>query len=79
MHDGRFATLEAVVDFYSNGVVDNPNLSPPLRLTPQQGGGVRRPNFSAQEKADLVNFMKSLTDTSLATNPKYSDPFNYGY
>jgi cytochrome c peroxidase len=60
-------------------VVDNPNLSPPLRLTPQQGGGVRRPNFSAQEKADLVNFMKSLTDTSLATNPKYSDPFNYGY
>lgn len=79
MHDGRFATLEAVVDFYSNGVVDNPNLSPPLRLPPQQGGGVRRPNFSAQEKADLVNFMKSLTDTSLATNPKYSDPFNYGY
>jgi cytochrome c peroxidase len=76
MHDGRFATLEAVVDFYSNLVVDNPNLSPPLR-TP--GGGVSRPNFSAQQKADLVNFLKSLTDTSLATNPKYSDPFNYGY
>ena len=76
MHDGRFATLEAVVDFYSTQVVDNPNLSPPLRAP---GGGVRRPNFSAQQKADLVNFMKSLTDTSLATNPKYSDPFNYGY
>lgn len=76
MHDGRFATLEAVVDFYSTQVVDNPNLSPPLR-TP--GGGVRRPNFTAQQKADLVNFMKSLTDTSLATNPKYRDPFNYGY
>jgi cytochrome c peroxidase len=79
MHDGRFATLEQVVDFYSTQVVDNPNLSPPLRLPPQQGGGVRRPNFTAQQKADLVNFMKSLTDTSLATNPKYSDPFNYGY
>ena len=78
MHDGRFATLEAVVDFYSTQVVDNPNLSPPLRLPPP-GNGVRRPNFSAQQKADLVNFMKSLTDTSLATNPKYSDPFNYGY
>ena len=76
MHDGRFATLEAVVDFYSTQVVDHPNLSPPLR-TP--GGGVRNPNFNAQEKADLVNFLKSLTDTSLATNPKYSDPFNYGY
>jgi cytochrome c peroxidase len=76
MHDGRFATLEAVVDFYSTQVVNNPNLSPPLRT---QGGGVSRPNFSAQQKADLVNFMKSLTDTSVATNPKYSDPFNYGY
>jgi cytochrome c peroxidase len=79
MHDGRFATLEAVVDFYSTQVVNNPNLSPPLRLPPQQGGGVSRPNFNAQQKADLVNFLKSLTDTSLATNPKYSDPFNYGY
>ncbi|MBL9131782.1 MAG: cytochrome-c peroxidase [Verrucomicrobiaceae bacterium] len=79
MHDGRFATLEKVVDFYSDQVVDNPNLSPPLRLPPQQGGGVRRPNFSDQDKTDLVNFMKSLTDPSLATNPKYSDPFNYGY
>lgn len=76
MHDGRFATLEAVVEFYSTGVVDNPNLSPPLRAP---GGGVRPGNFTAQQKADLVNFMKSLTDTSLATNPKYSDPFNYGY
>lgn len=79
MHDGRFATLEDVVDFYSTEVVNHPNLSPPLRLPPQQGGGVRRFNFTAQQKADLVNFMKSLTDTSLATNPKFSDPFNYGY
>ncbi|MBL9185001.1 MAG: cytochrome-c peroxidase, partial [Verrucomicrobiaceae bacterium] len=72
-------TLEEVVDFYSTQVVNNPNLSPPLRLPPQQGGGVSRPNFTDEQKADLVNFMKSLTDTSLATNPKYSDPFNYGY
>jgi cytochrome c peroxidase len=78
MHDGRFATLEQVVDFYSNQVVDNPNLSPPLRLPPQQGGGVRRPNFTAQQRAALVAFMRSLTDPSLATDPKYSDPFNYG-
>src|SRR6185436_14538766 len=31
MHDGRFSTLEEVVEFYNSGVVDNPNLSPPLR------------------------------------------------
>ena len=36
MHDGRFATLEQAVDFYSTSVVDNPNLSPPLRLPPKQ-------------------------------------------
>ncbi|OYW77426.1 MAG: cytochrome-c peroxidase [Verrucomicrobia bacterium 12-59-8] len=78
MHDGRFATLEAVVDFYSTGVVDNPNLSPPLRLNPQQGGGVRRPNFTTAEKAALVAFLKTLTDTSLPTATKFSDPFNYG-
>lgn len=79
MHDGRFATLEQVVDFYSTQVVDNPNLSPPLRLPPPQGGGVRRANFNTQQKADLVAFLKSLTDPSVATNPKFSDPFNYGY
>lgn len=78
MHDGRFATLEQVVDFYSTKVVDNPNLSPPLRLPPP-GNGVSRPNFTAQQKADLVNFLKSLTDASLASDPKYGDPFNYGY
>ena len=78
MHDGRFATLEQVVDFYSSGVVDNPNLSPPLRLPPQQGSGVRRPNFTAAEKAALVAFMKTLTDPALTANPQFSDPFNYG-
>ncbi|MBK8093343.1 MAG: c-type cytochrome [Verrucomicrobiaceae bacterium] len=76
MHDGRFATLEQVVDFYSNQVVDNPNLSPPLRLPPP--GGVRRPHFTAAQKASLVAFMKSLSDSAIATNPKFSDPFNYG-
>ncbi len=78
MHDGRFATLEAVIDFYSTGVVDNPNLSPPLRLPPQQGGGVRPGNFTAAQKAELVAFLKTLTDTTVTTDVKFSDPFNYG-
>lgn len=78
MHDGRFATLEAVIDFYSTGVVDNANLSPPLRLPPQQGGGVSRPNFTVAQKAALVAFLKTLTDTSLSTASKFTDPFNYG-
>ena len=75
MHDGRFTNLEQVVEFYNSGVVDNPNLSPPLR-TP--GGGVLSLNLTSAQKAALVAFLKTLTDPSLATDPKLSDPFNYG-
>jgi cytochrome c peroxidase len=80
MHDGRFATLEEVVEFYNSGVVDNPNLSPPLRNPPgsPNAGQPRRLNLTTEQKAALVAFMKTLTDTSLATDTKFSDPFNYG-
>lgn len=78
MHDGRFATLEEVVEFYNSGVVDNPNLSPPMRNPANQGGGVKRLNLTTAQKAALVAFMKTLTDTGLATDEKLSDPFNYG-
>jgi cytochrome c peroxidase len=75
MHDGRFTNLEQVVEFYNSGVVDNPNLSPPLRVP---GGNVLRLNLSAAQKAALVAFLKTLTDPNLATDVKCSDPFNYG-
>ncbi len=75
MHDGRFATLEEVVEFYNSGVVNHPNLSPPLRL---QGGQPLRLNLTTTQKAALVAFLRTLTDPTMATNAKYSDPFNYG-
>ena len=80
MHDGRFATLEQVVEHYNSGVVNHPNLSGPLRNPPggPGGGQPRRLNLTAAQKAALVAFMKTLTDTSLPTDPKFSDPFNYG-
>lgn len=80
MHDGRFTTLEQVVEFYNSGVTAHPNLSPPLRIPPgqPQQGQPRRLNLTVAQKAALVAFMKTLTDPNLATNPKYSDPFNYG-
>lgn len=81
MHDGRFASLAEVVEFYDHGVVDNPNLSPPLRLPPPPGqtvGPVRRLNLTTAQKAALVAFLKTLTDPSIATDEKWSDPFNYG-
>jgi cytochrome c peroxidase len=81
MHDGRFATLEQVVEFYNSGVVDNPNLSPPLRVPTPPGappGPPRRLNLTTDQKAALVAFLKTLTDPNLITDPKFSDPFNYG-
>jgi len=56
MHDGRFKTLEEVIDYYNNpakvvpdAVNTDPSLTQPL-------------NFTAQEKKDLIAFLKTLTD-----------------
>jgi len=80
MHDGRFATLEEVVEFYATGVVANPNLPPPLLAPPAPGQPPtpRRLNLTAAQKAALVAFMRTLTDTNLVTNGRFTDPFNYG-
>jgi cytochrome c peroxidase len=78
MHDGRFATLEQVVEFYNSGVVDNPNLSPPLRNPPPGPPTPRRLGLTAVQKAALVAFLKTLTDLDLQTDAKFADPFNYG-
>lgn len=73
MHDGRFSTLLEVIDHYSTNIQDNPNLSAPLR---QPDGSIKRMNFTATEKAALIAFLQTLTDQSLATDEKFSDPFN---
>lgn len=57
MHDGRFETLEAVIEHYSTGVARSPTLDPNLAKHPD--GGV--PLSSADKKA-LVAFLKTLTD-----------------
>ena len=65
MHDGRFATLEDVVDHYAKGGTASPGRSPLVRgFTITEG-----------EKRDLVEFLKSLTDDELLRNPELSDPF----
>jgi cytochrome c peroxidase len=67
MHDGRFATLEEVVQFYSTGVVTNPNL-----------GRLSRLNLTSTEISDLVAFLNTLTDTALTSDPRFADPFKTG-
>ena len=80
MHDGRFATLEEVVEFYNSGIVLNPNLPPPLRAPPVPGQppAARRLNLTTPQKGALVAFLKTLTDTNLTSEVRFSDPFNYG-
>jgi len=72
MHDGRFATLEEVVEHYSSGIKNHPNLSPQLRLP---NGLPRQANLSAADKAALVAFLKTLTDRTMATDVRFSNPF----
>jgi cytochrome c peroxidase len=68
MHDGRFATLEAVINHYQTGVQNHPNK------------GVQIPNggytfLTDADKAAIIAFLKTLSDQSLLTDVKYSTPF----
>lgn len=71
MHDGRFATLEEVIDHYSHGVQYHRNLDTELRI----GNSPIQMNFSEEEKQGLLAFFETLTDHSYISDKKYSDPF----
>ncbi len=68
MHDGRFASLEEVVEFYSTGVQDSQFLDNRLK-TPLQL------NFTGTEIAQLVAYMKTFTDPTFLSSSLFSDPF----
>lgn len=72
MHDGRFATLEEVIDHYSDNIAPHPNLS--IRLQDANGNPVR-PLFSSEDKAALLAFLQTLTDRTFLTDVRFSDPF----
>lgn len=72
MHDGRLATLEAVVEHYATGVREGPALDGRLR---GPGGVPQRLPLSPAQKAALVAFLRTLTDGETAADPKFSDPF----
>ncbi len=65
MHDGRFQTLEDVIDSYSrggHGVINEDANIQPFTIT-------------EQDKQDIIAFLKMLSDTSFINNPAFSDPF----
>lgn len=72
MHDGQLATLEDVVNHYSDNIQAHPNLNSELRTG---NGQPKRMNFDASEKEALIAFLKTYTDEEFLNDPKYADPF----
>lgn len=97
MHDGRFKTLEEVVEHYNSGINDHVNLDARLRdfgnmtaqqieaLDVNQNGELEasevasfppiKLNLSIAEKKSLVDFLKTLSDPTILTETKFSNPF----
>lgn len=61
MYDGRFSTLEEVVNFYSEGMYQHSNIAPQLKNISSQGGF----QFTEAEKNQLVQFLRTF-DTALS-------------
>ena len=70
MHDGRFATLEEVIDHYNEGIKESRTADPTVLNTKDTGLFL-----DDQDKQDLINFMHTLTDYTFLNNPEYADPF----
>lgn len=69
MHDGRFTNLEDVVRHYSSGVKQSSTVDILLQFSLKPGLGL-----SESDVADLVAFLRTLTDEAYLTNPKYAKP-----
>ncbi|MFZ4678781.1 MAG: cytochrome-c peroxidase [Flavobacterium sp.] len=68
MHDGRFFTLEAVLDYYSSGIVNSATLDPSLN-----NGGTLGIALTALEKTKIIAFLKTLTDSQYLTDTRFSE------
>jgi cytochrome c peroxidase len=72
MHDGRFKSLDEVLEHYSNGIQSSTNLDPVLK---DQYGNPSKMNITEKDKKSLKAFLNALTDYSIVTDVKFSDPF----
>lgn len=77
MHDGSFATLTDVIQFYMAGghEITEGDYAGDGRYNPYKNGFVSGFNITEQEMADLVAFLESLTDEEFITDPRFSNPF----
>lgn len=69
MHDGRFKTIDEVINFYSQHIVKSPYVHPLMHHL--NDGGIQ---LTPSEKADLKAFLLILSDNTFITNPDYGKP-----
>lgn len=74
MHDGRFNTLEEVIDHYNEHIIESSTLSPFLQNNSNKPNS-RSLDLTLQEKKDLIAFLNMLTDSSFITDKRFSNPF----
>ncbi|MCC7454556.1 MAG: cytochrome-c peroxidase [Crocinitomix sp.] len=69
MHDGRFATLDEVINHYSEGLNYSPTIDPLMKKVGDGGA-----QLSSEEKYYLKMFLLSLSDSTFINNPAFADP-----
>jgi cytochrome c peroxidase len=76
MHDGSVETLEEVIDIYSQGgrnIEMGPNAGDG-RASAVKSGLIVKIDLTAREKSDLLAFLRTLTDETLLSSPRFADP-----
>ena len=68
MHDGRFSTLEDVIEHYNSGGVSSSTIDTFMKYTT---GGLE---LAPQQKEAILDFLHALTDTTFTQNPDFHDP-----
>ena len=73
MHDGRFKTIDEVVEHYSSGIQESNTLDVIFRKFDRVAeGGLQ---LTADQKSDLIAYLKTLNDSSFVKNKNLSSPF----
>lgn len=70
MHDGRFSTIEDVLEFYSRGVHTSLNVDSKMEHAYKGGVGL-----TEHQKECIIAFLKTLTDSTFTTDPEFGNPF----
>ena len=70
MHDGRFKTLEEVINFYSEGLQKSANIDSKMEFVHQGGAKLK-----SEDKRKIIAFLMTLSDSSFISNQEFSNPF----